>query len=82
MLTISKLVKTKTNSKYCLEYLDETVRLLVLIMPKVTGYINKFKVKEKDKDKSNKLMYLSIKHQKVLQKYKAIWTKIKDFKNI
>ena len=51
-------------------------------MPKVTGYINKFKVKEKDKDKSNKLMYLSIKYQKVLQKYKAIWTKIKDFKNI
>ena len=31
-LVISKLVKTKTNSKYCIGYLDKAVRPLVLIM--------------------------------------------------
>ena len=31
---ISNLVKTKTNSKYLIGYLDNAVRPLVLIMPK------------------------------------------------
>ena len=49
---ISKLVKTKTSSKYCIGYLDKFIRPLVLIMPKMSGYVKTFKVK----DKSNKLM--------------------------
>ena len=40
-----KLVKTKTNSKYFIEYLDKTTRPLVLIMPKMSGYVKTFKVK-------------------------------------
>ena len=37
-IVIPKLVKTKTNSKYYLiEYVDKVVRLLVLIMPKMSG---------------------------------------------
>ena len=43
---ISKLVKTKANSKYSIVYLDKTMRQLVLIMPKISGYFKTFKVKE------------------------------------
>ena len=38
-IVISKLVKTKTNSKYLIGYLDESIRPLVLIMPKMIGYL-------------------------------------------
>ena len=34
---ISKLVKTKTNSKHLIGYLDKAVRSLILIMPKMRG---------------------------------------------
>ena len=35
-IVILKSVKTKTNSKYLIEYLDEAIILLVLIMPKMS----------------------------------------------
>ena len=44
-IVISKLVKTKTNSKYCIAYWDKVIRQLVLTMPKTSGYVKKFKVK-------------------------------------
>ena len=50
-IIISKFVKTKTNSKYLIGYLDKDIRPLVLIMPKMSGYVNTFKVE----DKVNKL---------------------------
>ena len=37
-IVISKLFETKTNSKYLIENLDKTIRPLVLIMPKMSGY--------------------------------------------
>ena len=46
-------------------------------MPKISGYVKTFKVKEED----NKLMFFGIDDKKLLEKYKAIWTKIEDFKN-
>ena len=48
----------------------------------MSGYVKTFKVKEGDKDKSNKLMSFSSDDGKLLEQYKAIWTKIEDFKNI
>ena len=45
-------------------------------MPKVSGYVKTFKVKEGDKDKSNKLMSFRINDGKLLEKYKATWTKM------
>ena len=81
-IVISKLVKTKTNSKYCIGYLDKTMRPLVLIMPKMSGYVKTFKVKEGDKDKNNKLMSFRIDDEKLLEKYEAIWAKIQDLKII
>ena len=55
---------------------------LVLIMPQMSRYVKTHKVKEGYKDKSNKLISFRIDDKKLLQKFKAIWVKIEDFKNI
>ena len=81
-IVISKLVTTKTNYKYLIGYLDQAIRLLVLIMPKTNGYVNTFKVKDRDKDKNNKLIYFRIDDKRLLEKYKAILTKIEDLKTL
>ena len=77
-IVISKIVKVKTNSKYLIGYLDKDIRPLVSIMPKMSGYVKTFKVKEK----SNELMSFHIADDKLSQKYKTLWTKIEDLKNI
>ena len=70
-IVISKLVKTKTNSKYLIGIkFDKAIRPLVLIMPKMSGYVKTFKVE----DKINKLMSFHRDDEKLLEK--AIWTKI------
>ena len=81
-IVISKLVKPKTNSKYLVGYLDKAIRPLVFIMPKMSEYVKTFKLKEGDKDKNNKKQIISfcIDDEKLLQKYKAIWTKVEDLK--
>ena len=45
-IVISKLVKTKANSKHCIGYLDKAVRPLVLIMPKMSFHIDE-KIRKK-----------------------------------
>ena len=45
-------------------------------MPKMNGYVQTFKIKDGDKDENNKLMSFRIDDEKLLEKYKAIWTKI------
>ena len=68
-IVISKLVKTKTNSKYLIGIkFDKAIRPLVLIMPKMSGYVKIFKVE----DKNSKLMSFRIDDEKLLEKYKAI----------
>ena len=82
-IVISKLAKTKTNSTYVIGIKTyKTVRPLVLIMSKMGGYLNIFKVKEGDRDKNNKLITVRIECEKLLGKYKAIWNKKEDLKNI
>ena len=80
-IVISKLVKTKTDSKYLIGYLDKSVKPLVLIMPKMSGDVKTFNMKDRDNDK-NKLMPFRIDDKKLFGKYKAIWNKIEDLKNI
>ena len=63
-------------------YLDKVTRQLALIVPKMSGCVKIFKVKDGDKDKSNKLMSFRIDDEKILKKYKANWTKIEDLKDI
>ena len=82
-IVISKLVKTKTHSKYLIGIkFDKAIRPLVLIVPKISGYVKTFKVKKGDKDKTNKLISFHIDDEKLLEKYEAIWTKIENLKNI
>ena len=53
-IVMSKLFKTKTNSKYLIGYSDKAVKPLILIIPKMSGYVQIFKVKDGNKDKNNK----------------------------
>ena len=48
----------------------------------MSGYVKTFKVKDGDKDKSNKLMSFHIDDEKLLEKYKTIWTKIENLKKM
>ena len=64
------------------EYLDEAIRPLVLIMPKRNGYAKAFKIKEGHKDKDSELTSFRIDNEKLLEKYKAIWIKSEDLKHL
>ena len=78
-IVISTLIETKTNSKYLIGIkFDKAIRPLVLIMPKMSGYVKTFKVKQGD----NKLLSFHIDDEKLFGKYQAIWTKIGDLKSI
>ena len=83
-IVIWRLTETKNNSKYWIGYLDEIIRPLVFILPKISGCVKTFKNKDgdKDKNKDNKLMSFCIGNDKLLGKYKTIWTKIEDLQNI
>ena len=52
-IVILKSFKTKTNSKYLIGYLEKAIRPLVLILPKMSGYVQTFKLlKMKIKNKN------------------------------
>ena len=66
-IVISKLIKENTNSKYLIRIeFDKAIRPLALIVPKMSGYVKIFKVKEGDKDKNNKLMSFNLDGEKLL----------------
>ena len=50
-IVVSKSIETKSNSKYLIGYSDKAIRPLVLITPKMSGYVKTFKVKDRDKSK-------------------------------
>ena len=79
-IIISKLAQTRNNFKYLIGYSDNSIRALVLIMPKMSGHVKTFKDKEGDKDKNNKAMSFCIDDENIFEKYKTIWTKIEDLK--
>ena len=49
---ISELVKIKTYSKYLTGYLDKAIKPLVLIIPKMSGYVKTLKLKKEIKIKT------------------------------
>ena len=55
-----------------IRFIYEVIWPLVLILPKISEYVKTFK------DKENKLMYLSIEDDKLLEKCKTIWTKTEN----
>ena len=63
-------------------YLGKVTRPLVLIIPKVSGYVKKYKVKDKDKDKNNKLMSFRIDDENLLWKYKLFELRLKIQKKL
>ena len=50
-IIISKLIKTKTNSKYLIQYLDKDIGPLIFIVPKMSKHVETFKGKDGNKDK-------------------------------
>ena len=75
IIIISNLVETKNNSKYLIGYLDEVTQALVLILPKMSGYVETFKVKDGDENGNSKLMSFHINDENLLGNYKTIQTK-------
>ena len=61
-------------------YLDEVIRPVYLILPKMSEYVELFKDNDgdKEKNKNNKLMSFSIANDKLLEKCNTIWIKIED----
>ena len=56
-MVVSTLVKTKTNYKYLIGYLDKAARPLLFIMSIMSGHAKAFKVKDGDQDKNSKLKF-------------------------
>ena len=48
----------------------------------MSGYVKTFKIKDGDKNKNNISMSFFIDDEKLLKRYKTIWTKIEEFINI
>ena len=71
-IVISKLIKTKSHSKYLTGYLGKAIRV------DMSGYVTTFKVEAK----INKLMSFHIDDETLSEEYKAIWTKIQDLKKV
>ena len=71
MSVISKLIETKTNSKYLIGYFGKVIEPLFLILPKLSGYVKTCKVKDEDKCKNNNLMSVRIDDYKPLKKHKT-----------
>ena len=65
---------------------DENIRPLVLILPKLSRYVKHLvsgylkTLKNGDLNKNKKLMFLRVDDNKLLEKYKTIWTKTEDLK--
>ena len=76
-IVFSKLVKTKANSKYLMGYSDKALRLLILIIPTISGYVKTFKGKDGNKDKNNILMSFRPDDEKLLVNIKLLGLRLK-----
>ena len=83
-IVTSELIERENNSKYFIGYLNDAIRPLVLILPKLSEYLRTFNDKDRhtDKNKNDKLISFHIYDIKLLEKYKTIWTKIEDLQNV
>ena len=68
-IAISKLVETNKqtkNSKYWIRNLDEVIRHIVFMLPKMSAHVKTFKDKTEGKYKNDKLISLHIDDDKLL----------------
>ena len=77
---ISKLVKTKTNSKYLIGYLDKDIGPSVLIIPKMSRYVKTSKVEDKNNNKIEGLKNIELNGLPVYDD-RYIKTKIRTYGN-
>ena len=59
-------------------YSGKAIRPLILIMPKMSAYVKKFKVKDGDKNKNNKLISFCIDDEKLLERSENFWSRSED----
>ena len=61
-------------------YLGEAIRHLVLILPRMNGYVRTLEDKNRDKDKNeiNKLVSFHKDDHKLLEKHNTVCTKTED----
>ena len=57
-----------------LRYLDEVIRPLILILPKMIEYVKTFK------ETNNQLMALRVGDKNLIETYKTIWANSEDLK--
>ena len=63
--------------------LDEVIRLFIdFDIAKLSGYVKTFKDKSGDKNNNNKFMSSRVDDDQLFKKYKTIWSKNEDLKNI
>ena len=55
-----------------IKYSDKATRILVFVMPKISGYVKTFKVKDGDKDENYKFLQLGIDDEKLLERYEGV----------
>ena len=46
----------------------------------MSAYVKTFKVKDEDKDENNELISFRVFHDKLLENYRTIWTKMEETK--
>ena len=64
-------IETNNNFKFLIEYLDEVIKPLVLILPKLSRYTKK-KNKDKGGNRKNKLLSLCVDVENLLEKSKRL----------
>ena len=67
-IVIWKLVEIKINCKNLAGYLSKVIRPLVFVLLKMSGYVQTFKVKDGDKDKSKKIHVFPYRWWKAIRK--------------
>ena len=65
-----------------LGYLGDVIRPLFLLLSKMSRYVKTFKDKSRNNKNNKLMMLLRINDNKLLEKYKTIWTKVEDLENI
>ena len=55
---------------------------MVLILPKMSGFVKTLNLKNGDEDKNNKLMSFCTDDDRLLEKYKTTWSKNEGLRNI
>ena len=74
------MVEININSNYSIGHLDEAIKPLALMLPKMIEYVKIFKDKNGDKNENNKFMVLCIDNKKLSKNIKPLGIRLKTYK--